>query len=154
MTEPRDVFLYPPTGIGEPAPAGHDADPLLANTAESFRNLPWLPNVDLVRFVDEDGRQEWLGWNPAARDLGSLGRPPSPLPRRPDDVLDPAGFTDPADAPAAVHRLTSDGNEPVEMDERHDPNADLDIDAQVTADDIAQPAEERYEPIAFADLDL
>jgi hypothetical protein len=96
VTEPRDVFLYPPAGIGEPAPAGHDADPLLANTAESFRNLPWLPRVDLVRFVDEGGRQDWLGWNPQHETWEAWDDPRADYPGHPQDVLDPAGFTDPA----------------------------------------------------------
>lgn len=150
VTEPRHVLLYPPTAIGDPAPAGHDADPTLASVAESFRTLPWLPNVDVVRFVDDTGREEWLGWNPEAETWEAWDDPRADYPGNPTDVLDTAGFSDPADASASVLRPTSGGTEPVEMDERHDPSAELDIDARM----MDQPADERYEPIAFADLDL
>jgi hypothetical protein len=117
VTEPRDVFLYPPTGIGEPAPAGHDADPLLANTADSFRNLPWLPKVDLVRFVDEDGRQEWLGWNPQHESWEAWDDPRADYPGPPDDVLDPVGFTDPA--PVVIQDVTPSA-ETIEIDHEVD----------------------------------
>jgi hypothetical protein len=126
VTEPRDVLLYPPTGIGEPAPASHDADPTLANTAESFRNLPWLPEVDLVRFVDGTGRQEWLGRNPDAGTWETWDDPRTDYPGDPTDVLDPAGFTDPADV--AVEEMTTTRTEAIEMDQRFDARTDNWVD--------------------------
>jgi hypothetical protein len=125
VTEPRDVFLYPPTGIGEPAPAGHDADPLLANTAESFRNLPWLPPVDLVRFVDEDGHQEWLGWNDEHKSWEAWDDPRPYYPGSPRDVLDSAGFTDPA--PVVLQDITTPAKM-IEVDDQLDSTADTWVD--------------------------
>jgi hypothetical protein len=112
------VLLYPPTGIGEPAPAGNDADPALANTAESFRSLPWLPEVDLVRFVDEAGRQEWLGWNPDTGTWEAWDDPRVDYPGDPTDVLDAAGFTDPA--PVTADEITATRTDAIEMDARLD----------------------------------
>jgi hypothetical protein len=49
-----------------------------------------------VRFVEESGRQEWLGWNPQHGAWEAWDDPRSDYPGSPRDVLDPAGFTDPA----------------------------------------------------------
>jgi DNA-binding Xre family transcriptional regulator len=133
VTEPRDVFLYPPTGIGEPAPAGHDADPLLANTAESFRNLPWLPQVDLVRFVEENGRQEWLGWNPQHGAWEAWDDPRADYPGSPQDVLDPAGFSDPA--PVVIQDLTIRA-ETVEIDDQLESSPDTWVDYGPDSPDV------------------
>jgi hypothetical protein len=114
------VLLYSPTGIGEAAPASNDADPTLAATAESFRNVPWLPEVDLVRFVDENGREEWLGWNPEASGWEAWDDPRTDYPGDPTDVLDPAGFTD----PVPIEEITATRTEPIEMDEQLDARMD------------------------------
>jgi hypothetical protein len=149
VTEPRDVLLYPPTDIGEPAPAAHDADPILANTAESFRNLPWLPEVDLVRFVDDTGHQEWLGWNPGTATWEAWDDPRSDYPGDPIDVLDPAGFSDPA--PTVVEEIASSRTEPIEMDERLDTRIDTWVDDPADHQ-AALPATD--DKVALADLDL
>jgi hypothetical protein len=147
VTEPRDVLLYPPTGIGEAAPAGHDADPVLANTAESFRKLPWLPNVDLVRFVDADGRQEWLGWNPEPGAWEAWEDPRTHYPGDPTDVLDAAGFTDPAPTP----EITTTRTESIEMDERLDSTGVTWTHAGPGQPDLPP---ETNDPVSLADLDL
>lgn len=149
VTEPRDVLLYPATTIGEQAPASHDADPTLASIAESFRTLPWLPSVDLVRFVDDDGREEWLGWNPEAETWEAWDDPRSDYPGAPVDVLDAAGFTDPERERVQV---TTDVTDSVEIDERQDPNVVLMVNDGGA--DVLEPSDTAHEPVPFADLDL
>jgi hypothetical protein len=149
VTEPRDVLLYPLTGMGESAPASADANPTLANTAESFRNLPWLPEVDLVRFVDENGRQEWLGWNPDTGTWEAWDDPRADYPGDPTDVLDPAGYTVPA--VARVDELTTTRTEAIEMDERIDAPTDSWI---AHGPNDPRPLPHTDDSVSFADLDL
>jgi hypothetical protein len=149
VTEPRDVLLYPPNGIGDAAPAGHDADPALANTAESFRKLPWLPNVDMVRFVDTDGHQEWLGWNPEPGMWEAWEDPRIHYPGDPTDILDSAGFTDPA--PVAIPDITNTRTESVEMDERLESTGGTWKDDGPDHPDLPL---ETNDTVSLADLDL
>jgi hypothetical protein len=120
VTEPRIVRLDEPTGVDEPAPAGFDADPTLTGVAQRLGSLPWLPSVDLVRFVDSDGRQEWLGWNPASEAWEAWDDPRDHYPGEPIDVLDAGGFTDPSPTPAIVVVEMAAVTDSVEFDERTD----------------------------------
>jgi hypothetical protein len=149
VTEPRDVLLYPSTGIGEPAPAGNDADPTLARTADSFRTLPWLPEVDLVRFIDQAGREEWLGWNPDTSTWEGWDDPRANYHRDPKDVLDPAGFTDLA--PVAADEITATRTDAIEMDERLDAGRDTWVEYGPNYPGL-QP--DTDDTVPLADLDL
>lgn len=71
----------------------------------------------------------------------------------PADVLDAAGFTDPAPVSASLREFTSHSTESVEMDERHDANVDLDVDPDLAVNGIDRPPE-RCEPVPIADLGL
>jgi hypothetical protein len=75
-----------------------------------------------VRFVDQAGDQEWLGWNPDTGTWEAWDDPRADYPGDPTDVLDPAGFTDPA--PMAVGEITMTRTEAIEMDERLDARRD------------------------------
>jgi hypothetical protein len=107
---------------------GWDVNPALAAVADRFRTQPWLPTVDLVRFVDPAGHETWLGWDPTSQGWEEWDDPRRHYPGSPTDVLDPGQFTDPNPAPQL--RIVDDATdipEAVDFDERPDPTDAYDL---------------------------
>jgi hypothetical protein len=124
ITEPRPVTAPEDTEPADsPSPIGWDVDPRLAAVADRFRAQPWLPAVDLIRFVHPDGTETWLGWDPTSEAWEEWDDPRRNYPGSPADVLDPAGHTDPTPT-THVHAITNGDvsgiRGPVEFDERTD----------------------------------
>jgi hypothetical protein len=132
VTEPRALTLPDPNTARtyQPSPMGWDVNPALATVADRFRAQPWLPSVDLVRFVDPAGHETWLGWDPTSQAWEEWDDPRRHYPGPATDVLDPGQFTDPDPAPQlrVVEEIPgADTSEAVEMDERPDPTDAYDL---------------------------
>ena len=130
VTEPRTLTLSEPNTARtyQPSPMGWDVNPALAAVADRFRTQPWLPTVDLVRFVDPAGHETWLGWDPTSQGWEEWDDPRRHYPGSPTDVLDPGQFTDPNPAPQL--RIVDDATdipEAVDFDERPDPTDAYDL---------------------------
>jgi hypothetical protein len=142
ITEPRPVAAPDGTQpVDSPSPTGWDIDPRLAAAADRFRAQPWLPAIDLVRFIHPDGTDTWLGWNANSEAWEEWDDPRRHYLGPPTDVLDPAGHTDPNPATLRLdgvnHHDLAGVPGPVEFDERPDLGYG-------TADGGTAPAEDLY----------
>jgi hypothetical protein len=125
ITEPRPLTAPDDTKpVFSPSPTGWDVDDRLAAVADRFRAQPWLPAVDLVRFVGPDGTETWLGWDPAREAWEEWDDPRRYYPGPPTDVLDSAGYTDPNPNTPKLQAVINDDASgvpgAVEFDERPD----------------------------------
>jgi hypothetical protein len=122
VTEPRPLTAEDIEPRESPSPTGWEVDPRLAAVADRCRVQPWLPAVDLVRFVGPDGTESWLGWDPARQAWEEWDDPRRYYPGPPTDVLEPAGYTEPNPTTPHLQPVTDDDMSgvagPVEFDER------------------------------------
>jgi hypothetical protein len=150
ITEPRPLTALDDTEpVDSPSPTGLDVDPRLAAIADRLRAQPWLPAVDLVRFVGPDDTQTWLGWDATRDAWEEWDNPRRHYPGPPTDVLDPAGHTDPNPTPH-VHAITDDDLSripgPVEFDERRDLGYGITDDSSTLDDDPYRLHESGLDP--------
>jgi hypothetical protein len=147
LTAPEDV-----EPVASPPPTGWDVNPRLAAVADRFRAQPWLPVVDLVRFIGPGGTEAWLGWDPAREAWEEWDDPRRYYPGPPSDVLDPAGYTDPNPTTPQLEGVTGHDISgvlgPIEFDERSDLDYGIPDDRATVDDDPCRLCE------SGPDLDL